>query len=343
VYKSQSSAPKTDATSSSEGPSSAARFSNDKIDLSPLKGHDANVNLKVDRITFNDYSFDHMNLKASLQKTGQLKISQLSMKGLDGALSCTGDIDASSHRLSLSPQIDHINLAKIPSLKETPLKGGTLQASGHLTTSLTSIDAAVKHLSGPFNITVSNGSAEAFDVKQFINDVKKVKDLSGLTSLKDGLNRKAIVPFKTISAVTDSHEGRCQVTSFRLEINEGTVNGSGMIDLKAWSLDLTTRIQINDLGKIPPLGLFIRGSLDAPAFDIDQAQLQHVLIQGVANKVVDKVKDRIQDQILGKLGVKAPNHQDDAAAPKVQPQRNSHNPADLVGQLVPGLKGLIGG
>jgi hypothetical protein len=129
------------------------------------------------------------------------------------------------------------------------------------------------------------------------------------------------VHFSRLNADFTAKNGYINTQNFELTADNGVITGKGTINLPEWQLDLQTLIKLNDLPKLPPLGLNITGSIDSPSFSIDQSQLTKVIMQGLTNQVMDRVKKEVAKQV-GK------NFDD--------------NTKKVIDKVLPGLGGLFG-
>lgn len=280
--------------------SSQERWSKDPIDLSALQSMNANVSLLIDKLSLNDIDAAKVKLHLILDN-GLATINQLSASVFDGQLMMNGTLDSKSGQLKTNIGLTGMNVGKLPGVKGSALKKGTLKMTSNLSMKATSMYALISNLNGVANIDIQEATIEGVDLKQFMIDLKKAKDLKALADLKASIDRKKDMACRHVGGDLTLTNGVASTRNFEIDLTEGKVIGIGTIDLPQWIL--TLRATLSDASKkMPSLALNITGSLDSPSFLLDMGQLQKALIQLATNQLSGRVQDQVKKTVAKQLG-----------------------------------------
>ena len=311
-------------------------WSKDLIDLSALQSVNADVSLAIDKLNLNDIDASKVKLRLTLNN-GVATIKQLSANVFDGGATVTGTLDSKSGQLATDVKLASMNVLKLPGVKGSALKAGTLNLSAAITTKATSMHAIINHLNGSANLNVNKGIVEGVDIKQFIIDLKKVlakpedlKDMSVLSKLKESLGRKSDIIFNHVRGDLKLTNGIANTNNFEIDTNEGSIKSVGTIDLPHWILGLNSNLTVRDAKNLPSLSVNITGPIDQPQFALDMDQLQKALLQLAANQLADRAKDTVKKKITEQLGGAVKGD----IADKVGGEA-----AKAIGKILPGLFG----
>ena len=304
---------------------SGERWSKDPIDLSALKAVNGDFLIAIDNVIYNDVKLKQTRLSFKILD-GVATIADLSTKICEGSLNSTAIIDSKTNRMSMKAFIKDINIAELPGVKGSPLKGGRFTISTDITSILSSMHSVVGNLSGVMKINMTDGVIEGFDIKQFVADLKQTKDIAGITKLKASFDRKADMRFNKIHGDFKITNGVAQTTNFELDSHEGAVISRGSVDLPHWAINITSQISIHQFNKIPPITTYTKGTIDQPDFSIDMSQLQEFLLKALTNQLVDRAKNKVKNQIKERVQEQAKEKVGSELAKKL-------------GGLLPGLLG----
>ncbi|MDP4725173.1 MAG: AsmA family protein [Alphaproteobacteria bacterium] len=309
--------------------SSQERWSKDPIDLSALQSMNANVSLSIDKLSLNDIDAAKVKLHLILNN-GLATIKQLSANVFDGGATVTGKLDSKSGQLTTDVKLVNMNVLKLPGVKGSALKAGTLNISAAITTKTTSMHAIINHLGGVANLDVGKTVVEGVDIKQFMADLKTTKDIGGLTKLKASFDRKADMGFNHVRGDVKLTNGVANTRNFEIDMNEGAIKSAGTVDLPNWKLALNSILTVRDVKNLPNLAINITGSIDQPQFALDMDQLQKALLQLAANQLADRAKDVVKKKVAEQLGGKANGKMADKVGGEA---------AKAIGKILPGLFG----
>lgn len=272
------------------------RWSKDKWNLDVLTAVDTDFKVNIKELCYDEYRLQQVTATLHL-KDGSLQITSFGAQGYGGSFN--GDISLQKDAaLKLNFGIQRLDVASLPKIRKTPLKKASLTTNLHLNAKGNSMYDAVSSLAGDMSFNLSQGVVEAFDVKRFVNDIKHVKGPDDVSVVVKDLNSTAQTSFDHLKANFTVQNGKAASQDIELVSPDINLTGKGTVDLPQWLIDMKTQIKVKELTKLPALGLVIEGSLDSPSYKVDQAQLAKILLQEVANRVIDKAKE----QIGGKVG-----------------------------------------
>jgi AsmA protein len=309
------------------------RWSKDPINLSALQSINGDVNLAIKSLKLSDVDASNVKIHLMLNK-GIAVLKNISANAFDGSLVLTGTLNSVTTQLVAETKVSNVNVVKIPGVKGSALKSGTLNFSGSFTTKALSVHSIVHQLNGNANLNVTKGAVEGVDIKQFISDLKITKDISGLSKLKESLDRKADIAFNHVRGDIKFTNGVARTDNFDIDLNEGVIASAGTIDLPNWLLALKSNLTVRNAKNIPSLSVNITGSIDHPEFGLDMNQLQKALIQLATNQLTDRAQDVVKKKVTEQLSGAIKGQAGDAVSGKV-----GGEVAKAVGKILPGLFG----
>jgi uncharacterized protein involved in outer membrane biogenesis len=301
------------------------RWSKDLIDLSALKTVNGDFLIAIDKILYDDVKLTQTRLSFKIFD-GIATIADLSTKTCEGSLNSTAIINSKTNHMSMKALVKDINIAELPGVKGSPLKGGRLTISTDIASLVSSMHNLVNNLSGIMKINMTDGVIEGFDIKQFVTDLKQTKDIAGITKLKASFDRKADMHFNKIHGDFKIINGIAQTTNFELNSHEGSVISRGSVDLPHWTINTASQIRIHQFNNIPYIMTYTKGTINQPDFSIDMSQLQEFLLKALTNQLVNRAKDNVKSQIKERVQGKAKEKAGSELAKKL-------------GGLLPGLLG----
>lgn len=136
---------------------SGAPWSKDPIDLTALSLVDAEVTLKADRVSYQSYLFEAVDLAANLSG-GRLDTQKLAARLFGGSLTgrATADASAIDPRFALDLDLARLDIAQALRAAQGSAAGsGQVDLSAKLTSGGTSVDAMVRALNGGGRIALT--------------------------------------------------------------------------------------------------------------------------------------------------------------------------------------------
>jgi uncharacterized protein involved in outer membrane biogenesis len=321
------------------------RWSKDKWNLESLKAVNTDFKFNIGEVKYDEYQLSQVSGALHL-KDGNLQLSSFQAQGYNGRLSGDAKVhQGKTPAVGLNFNIQNVNLTSLPKIRQTPLKKATLNTVLKLSATGDNTFDAVNSLSGNIQLNLGQGVIEAFDIKKFVADIKQVKSPADIKTLMDDLKRKADVSFTHLKADFTIQNGKANSQDIEFLSDDATVTGKGMIDLPGWVIDMNTQIKIKELGKLPPFGLKVAGTLDSPSYAIDQALLARVIFQEAANRVLDKavgsIGGRVGDVLQSVLGGGKGKEEKRSDSSQQQPQPQQKQESSIKPEKI--LKDLLGG
>lgn len=313
---------------------SSERWSSEPLNLAIPKDIEVKARLRIDNLAYQKHKLTNVVLESHL-KSGDLASSSFAAQGYGGKIVVKASMLGSSKQTTIDANVANLALHEVPELKKTALKKGSLSIATALKTKATSMKDLVSHLNGQVTLNVAHGVVEAFDVKSFIADLKQTKDISGLGKLKGHFERKKDLAFQHLKGDFQISAGVANTQNVDLLSADMLMQAKGTIDLPQWLIDLKAKVKFPELDQIPHLGVFVKGSIDAPAFGVDQGQLAKIIAQGLASQVLKQVQKNVGGQLGNILGKIIPGNKGKSQDPK--PQNPEENPKG--GNLVDDLLG----
>ncbi len=259
-----------------------------KTDLESLV---TTLSLSSPRLTYDFYEVK--NFKANLTVKGQdIQFSHMEGRLYEGDLKFKGHF-RDSKVLNLQGEIQGLDLTKIPTLKETPLKKGFLNSTFDLTLSLLKPSEYSQTLSGTVTASLAQGIIKTFDMKALVHALKNTKDAKDLFNVLDVSKKKAPLNINSVRGTFYLTKGIAQTQNLELLSDDGTIHGEGYVDLNQKRMDMLFKIKMKDLPKWPEIPLNVKGPFEALDYNLDPKHLANLVTQEVTKHVFDKVVNQV--------------------------------------------------
>lgn len=285
------------------------RWPTDPIDLSGLKGLDADIELEAPLVTYSKYLLEKVDLAASL-KEGVLKVRHLEAGLFGGSLKANAEVSANQgNRYAGTLKIAGADIAEaLQSTTGNATASGKLDVNFNLNSSGQSVADMVGSLQGAGAFTLQNVNASTGS---------KGAVLAGLYSLLSSLNRLGSSKTGNATNVAGSFQiaqGVAQTTDLKLVSPLGSGDARGTVDLAGWVMDVTGQIELQQSALTQllqaklkrgarPVGFKLTGPIDEPNVKVDTGALlgSTVPIPG-ANTLLNKAPKGIGKLLDGILG-----------------------------------------
>lgn len=282
------------------------RWSKDKWNMAFLKAVDIDGKLKVRELIYDKYNFQ--DVKGTIQiKDGNLKLIDCQAQGYKGHFKGNGALTSDKVPfLHVNIRANGVDPLTIPEVAHTPLKKALLDMSMNVTAKGNNVFDVINSLAGDVQIVLKQGVVEAFDIKSFINMIRRIKDPTDISALMTALNKKSETSFSHLKADFNVKNGQATTSNLELISEEAVLTGEGNINLPQWHIDMRTQMRVKDKTKLPPIGVKVEGSLTDPSYRVDQDVLAKVLAQAISHRVLDKVIEKegpVGQMIAGALGI----------------------------------------
>jgi uncharacterized protein involved in outer membrane biogenesis len=343
-----------------KGVAPGAPWTHEAIDLSYLKGFDADLQLRSDSLRFQKYRLDAVNL-ASLLNDGVVDLQRLTAKAYDGTMQIDGRVIAAKDRNQFQTRfkISGVNTGKLlSSLGTQGFRRGSLDmVSEFRTLGRSTLDLA-RELGGGGTISVRG--------LEISSAAKKGSALSGFANLFLSLQQFG-------STLSGGKAGSKQAdfnSSFRMvkgvarfedmTVKSGLGDGAakGFVDLPNWQINTAGEIQMSqnivaqfllrNSTKKPLLPFKISGRLDDPKVNLETAALTKggIRLPGSLGKKLDGLRKKkgvgaILDQIFPQANSgssSSGNTSSGTPPPQSPPQQQQQEP-----KVEDFLKGILRG
>ncbi|MBI3706082.1 MAG: AsmA family protein [Proteobacteria bacterium] len=260
----------------------AAAWPRDPFDLSALRGIDVELGLACQSLSFRKYRLDGARLVVRLTD-GVVEVPQLSGRMYRGRFEFDGHMGG-RERLELGGRMtlaDADLREVLVAVADIETVGGRGNLVLDLTANGTTVADLVSSLAGEATVTARNGRLDGYDLSAMNRRLKEIdKPIDIVTFVQLGLGGGSTA-FSALEGRFHVDRGVARTDDLKLSAVAGEARMRGTIDLAHWTVDLANEFRLTEHPALPPFGLRLTGSLDAPrrVFDIDRLQA-HLLRRG---------------------------------------------------------------
>ncbi len=289
------------ASSSSGG---SAKWSREAIDVSWMKGFNADLKVSAQSLSYDMWDFRNANLECALNE-GVLDITDMSAGLFGGSASVSGQIKTGAGErdpLSVSGKLaaSNVDAQKLVSAamgKTNTVFSGTM-SDVKVSVNATGLSPAalVQTLNGEGNVTGKDIVVQGVDAAQLAMAAKgsyKPMERAGTLfgSFGDGKTE-----FSTFESVFNIQNGVINFTKVNMDGPKAVLTSAGNVNLPLWTVSLNNSMTIKDTD-IPPFEFTIKGPLDNPTKaggDVIENYLR-----GKFEKKVNKLIENKLNKLLG--------------------------------------------
>lgn len=325
---------KTPIAPVNSGGSTSMRWSKEVWDLDILKALNADLKFSIGEVLYDVYQLHQIKGAVHL-KEGNLLLSSFQAAGYGGNFNGTMSVNQGAPAsIKIDGSIQGVNIATLPQARHSPLKKAVLEVSMHLTSRGNNTWQAINTLSGNIHLNLTNGIVEAFNVKKFVSDIKRVKAPTDVYTLLQSLNTKSDISFTHLKGDFKAQEGKATTHNMEFLSEEVMINADGTINLPQWSLNMNAKIKVRELGKLPPIGMKIEGSLESPAYKMDEQALVNILLSEATNHLLNKAVKNIGGDVGKVINSVLGNEEAQKSGTKQQQNDSSIKPEKLLKNLL---------
>jgi uncharacterized protein involved in outer membrane biogenesis len=291
-------------------PRSAARWSDDPIDLSGLRTADLDLDLAAGGILYGTYTFAEPKVKIRV-RDGRLDIDPLTGKLFEGTVTMRARAeDARIPSVSLALDVSGGNLqrALVESVGHDMVSGLadltiSVAASGRSQREL------VSALGGKAAVVAKNGAIEGIDLRLLSERLKRLNEIGDYLGLLQSATNGGKTEFLSMTADVEIDRGIARTTRLEGDLDAARLTGTAVVDLPRWSIDLKSEARLTEHPEAPALGIDLSGSLDAPRRDVRTRAIEQYLAQRVggslARKYLPKEVQGLGSVLFGGAGAKS--------------------------------------
>jgi uncharacterized protein involved in outer membrane biogenesis len=304
------------------------RWSTDPIDLEGLNSIDLVLDLQSKGITYGAYRFANPQVKATI-KDGVLRINPLTGQLFEGAVNLTAELrddQVPSVNMSIDLSGANIHEALVKAAGVDAVTGqagfnGQFSATGH------SQKAMISRLSGKANFAAQNGIVQGVDLQRLSDRLKSLDRTVDFLSLINATMNGGETAYSRLGGTFNVQNGVARSEDLSATLQAGAGSGRAVIDLPRWLVDMTASFRLTEHAKAPPIGLVLRGPLDAPQRDVKSKDMENFVAQRVGGTLIRKLLGKKAGG-LGSLLTGGGATQNDAPPPPSQPIQQQQQPSD---------------
>ncbi|HJP21378.1 MAG TPA: AsmA family protein, partial [Alphaproteobacteria bacterium] len=327
------------------GGAASGRWSKDPLELAFLNDFDADLQLAAPGIGYGTYHFAKPRLKAVI-KDGVLDIKPLSGRLFDGQVTLSARLDGrATPATSLVIDIKGGNLKKaLVAAAGVDVASGTFGLDGSFQSRGRNQLEMIGNLGGQAALAAERGIISGFDLKALSDRLKELDRGGDFLRLIQSSMRGGQTRFSRVGGTAKIERGVARSDDIRAESEAGAGSGQGSIDLPRWLIDFFGEFRLSEHPKAPPVGLVLRGPLDAPQRDIKSRKLETYVSRRVGSTLLRKFGGKKLKGVLGgALGGNQPAQTQQQPQTQTQTQQQPQpaqklKPEDLIKGLFKSLK-----
>ncbi|HYL88368.1 MAG TPA: AsmA family protein [Burkholderiales bacterium] len=340
-YSAKQSEQKPVSTPKEEGkgapaPTAQKKEEDTPVDLSFLKGLDANGRLQVGQLQTNGVKL--ANVKAQIHAAnGKLDVAPHSANLYDGSV--TGAITAMADgRVAVRENLNGVSVG--PLLRDAAQKD-VLEGKGNVAldvnTAGKSVNAMKKALAGSARVQLHDGAIKGINLAEVL---RKAKTALGSQEARAQAAEAQKTDFSELTASFKIQNGVAHNDDLDVKSPLFRVSGAGNIDIGNSTIDYTTKATVvastkgqggEDLGQLSGLTVPVRlvGPFDALAYKVDYAAV-------ATNLAKSKAGEKLRGALEERLGISKPSGGEQSG------QGGSAQQPDRRQETIDKLKGLLG-
>ena len=305
------SASKEPAPEAKKAPSRPAAASETPVDLSALKGLNANGKLQVGALQVRGLKV--ANVKAEVKAAnGRADIAPHSASLYEGALTGALSLNADGNRITLKEDLTGVAIG--PLLKDVAQKD-LLDGRGNVSLDVNAagptVEAMKKALAGGAKLQLKDGAIKGFNLAEAL---RKAKAALGSREEKVAADQTQKTDFSEMSASFVIKNGVAHNEDLDVKAPLFRIGGKGDVDIGNSRLDYTTKATVvgtskgqggADLEKLSGLTVpvHLHGPFDALQYDVNYGAVAADLAKSKAGeKVKEKLEERLGGRLKGLLG-----------------------------------------
>ncbi|MBM6606890.1 outer membrane assembly protein AsmA [Enterobacteriaceae bacterium RIT814] len=274
----------------------------DRPDYNGLRGFDADIMLKANRVHWRGMDFTHVSSQMT-NKNGLLTISDLSGEMGQGRLSLPGTLDVrkAEARTAFQPRLENVEIGTILKAFNYPIPlTGSLTLAGDFSGGKIDAEAFRRNWQGQAHVEMSNTRMEGLNFQQL---VQQAVERSSNVKAKDNFeNATRLNRFVTELSLDN---GQLSLESMQGESPMLSLEGDGTMDLVKETADTHFKVtvlegwlgegKLIDFLKKTPIPLSVYGQWQALNYSLQVDQLMRKHLQDEAKRRLNDWADRNKD------------------------------------------------
>lgn len=266
------------------------RWSKDLLDLSALRLVDADVDVSVAALVYDNIRVEQPRLMIVL-KDGALELHELSGSLFDGSFDAKARIaDSTPAAVTGTLVVQNANIRKaLFASSGFDLGDGNLAFDLKFNALGKSSYELVSALNGNANILVKNGLVRGFDLDALSARLEKLNSPEAFLGVLDSALSGGETRFQDLRGSVRIVNGVARMEGMRMQAQSGSAHISGNVDLPQWQMDLRTDFRLASEPDAPVFGMLIKGPIDNPRRRFDTEQFQNYLVKKGIGSLLKKV------------------------------------------------------
>ena len=287
-----------------EGEGAHGRWSTDPIDLQWLEVFDGEIALSSTAINYGRYRFGEPSLTLVLDD-GALDIAPLTATLYGGAVEITARLEgATAPKVALALRLDDANLLQaLIESAQIDRASGRLTVSAALSAEGANQFELISSLAGDGRFSAREGTVRGVDLRRLSNRLDRLNEITDYLGLIQASLSGGETSYSTLDGTFQASEGILRSDDLRMSLDGGEAEGTGVVDLPRWLIDLRTRARLVEHPEAPGVGLDVFGSLDSPQRYLRTQDLERYLAARVGGTVLRKL---LPDALTGDEGAPDP-------------------------------------
>jgi uncharacterized protein involved in outer membrane biogenesis len=291
------------------------RWSRDPIDLAVLRTFDADLNLRARGLTYGAYAFAEPTLAIRLND-GNLAVDPLTGRLFDGTVTLKLNAVTAGQvpRIATSVALSGANIER--ALREAAGLGevtGRFDMTGELAAAGRSQFDMISNLSGRANFAARQGVVNGVDLRALSDRLKRLNEITDFLGLIQATMNGGQTAYSSFQGTFVVDKGIARSNDLLAVLDAAQGNGTALIDLPNWTIDMRTRARLTEHADAPQVGLDLTGPLDNPRRDVKTAELEQFLAQRGVGTLLRRLLPRDAQPQQRPSGA--------APAPQTQPQQ----------------------
>ena len=312
---------RSESTSSGSGSSGSGseHWSRAPIDLGALGAMDGEIDLAAVAIDYGNYHFTESSLHLGLD-SGVLTIDPLVSGLYGGNVEFRARIaDVETPTIDLTFALDSADILEaLRANAGIDRVTGRFAASGDMTSQGRSQYELVSSLNGDMRFAARDGVFRGIDLRSLSDRMKELDRTTNFVQLIQISTSDGETSYTVLDGTVRITDGVGRTNDLRALMDAAEGRGAGEINLPRWFLDLQTEMRLSEHPNAPPLGLNLKGPIDAPSRDVKARELEAYIAQRVGTTVLRKLAPDVLTDFLPETGASDGASEPDAGATSPQ-------------------------
>jgi uncharacterized protein involved in outer membrane biogenesis len=259
-----------------------------------LRLFNGRFNVTAGRFEYKNYLFENPSFELTLQD-GLMSVNNFTGRVFGGQVAATAFYDASvgtaqNPVLNLDFNLSKASWQKISSVV-TVLKpiSGNIDVKGKFTAYGNSQYSLVKSFTGQGRVNTDDAQMVGVDLPAIGSGFKNLNNLGELASLLGKNLGGGVTNFKALNIGLTLKDGKAVLKPFKLQMQKAAADMNISLDLFNWRYNVSGAIKLDDLAKMPLIGLRITGGMNAPKVKFDTESLAKYAAVEFAKKNLDSL------------------------------------------------------